>query len=60
MGKQDHFVSYNDTYKILENYPRACFCVLDEAGHSLEIEKIKILEIHTLDWLERIQRNKKK
>jgi pimeloyl-ACP methyl ester carboxylesterase len=60
MGKQDHFVGYKDTYKILENYPRASFCVLDEAGHCLEIEKIKIVEILTLDWLERIQRKEKK
>jgi pimeloyl-ACP methyl ester carboxylesterase len=57
MGKQDHVVGYADIYKIIGNYPRASICILDEAGHNLQIEKIKILKILTEDLLDRIKRN---
>ena len=60
MGRQDHFVGYKDSLKILDNYSRATICVIDEAGHNVQIEKIKIIETLTLDWLERIDRNKNK
>ena len=55
-AKQDHIVGYKDINKILDNYSRASVCIIDEAGHNVEIEKIKIIEVLTLDWLERIQR----
>jgi pimeloyl-ACP methyl ester carboxylesterase len=58
MGKQDHIVGYKDAYNILINYPRASFCVLDESGHNLQIEKIEILKILMWDWLERIKRDR--
>jgi pimeloyl-ACP methyl ester carboxylesterase len=57
MGKQDSVTGYADAYTILDNYPRASFCVLDEAGHNLQIEKSKVFETLTKDWLERIKRN---
>ena len=58
MGRQDHSVGYRDAYKIIDNYTRASICILDEAGHSVEIEKPEIVKTLTLDWLERIGRNK--
>jgi pimeloyl-ACP methyl ester carboxylesterase len=58
MGRQDHIVGYMDACKIIENYPRASICTLDEAGHNLQLEKIKILKILTDDFLERINRRK--
>ena len=56
LGKQDHVVGYRDAEKIMDNYPRASVCVLDESGHNLQIEKRKIAEVLALDWLERIER----
>jgi pimeloyl-ACP methyl ester carboxylesterase len=58
MGKQDSIVGYTDAYNILDNYPRASFCILDEAGHNLQIEKVEPFEALTKDWLNRIKRNK--
>jgi pimeloyl-ACP methyl ester carboxylesterase len=60
MGKQDHVAGYADAYKIIGNYPRASICILDEAGHNLQIEKIKILKVLTEDLLDRIKRNMQK
>jgi pimeloyl-ACP methyl ester carboxylesterase len=57
MGKQDHIVGYNDAYNILINYPRSSFCILDESGHNLQIEKPEIIKVLMEDWLERIKRN---
>jgi len=33
-GRHDHWCGYRDTYRILENYPRATFAILDRAGHA--------------------------
>jgi pimeloyl-ACP methyl ester carboxylesterase len=59
-GRQDDLVGYKDMEKILNNYSRASICIVDEAGHNLQIEKMKIVEALTLDWIERIQRNENK
>jgi pimeloyl-ACP methyl ester carboxylesterase len=53
LGRQDQVVGYKDAYTILENYPRASFVVLDEAGHDAQIEKPGILEVCFGDFLER-------
>lgn len=38
-GRQDICVGYKDLYKLLEDYPRATFSVIDIAGHNLQIEQ---------------------
>ncbi|MCP4419711.1 MAG: alpha/beta hydrolase, partial [Chloroflexi bacterium] len=53
-GRQDSIVGYRDAWKILENYPRATFAVLDRAGHLLEETEDLV---HTLinEWLDRVE-----
>ena len=55
LGRQDITVGYRDAWKIIENYPRASFVILDEAGHSLQIEKANIFTPLVNDWLDRIE-----
>lgn len=59
-GRQDSCVGYEDQWKILENYPRASFACIDEAGHNLQIENPVIFHCMVHDWLERVLKNKKK
>ena len=56
LGRQDPWVYYKDLKLIMKNYSRASICVIDEAGHTVQIEKPKLVEAFLLDWLERIQR----
>jgi pimeloyl-ACP methyl ester carboxylesterase len=53
-GRQDHITGYKDVFNILDKYPRATFSVLDSAGHNLQIEQGKILNIHVSEWLDRV------
>lgn len=55
LGRQDITVGYRDAWKIIENYPRASFAILDEAGHSLQIEKANLFTSLVKDWLDRIE-----
>lgn len=54
VGRQDTEVGYKDQFKLLENYPRASFVVLDKAGHNLQIEQEKLFVSLITEWLERI------
>jgi pimeloyl-ACP methyl ester carboxylesterase len=54
-GRQDHIVGYRDAWKILENFPRATFAVLDRAGHILGLEQKELLETLISEWLERVE-----
>lgn len=54
VGKQDTEVGYKDQFKLLEEYPRASFAVLDKAGHNLQIEQVKLFNSLVYEWLERI------
>ncbi|HXV99310.1 MAG TPA: alpha/beta hydrolase, partial [Anaerolineae bacterium] len=38
-GRLDNWCGYRDAYKILDNYPRATYVVLDRAGHALPFEQ---------------------
>ena len=54
MGRQDNVVGYHDAYKIIENYPRASFVILDKADHDLQIEQESIFNVLVEEWLERV------
>jgi pimeloyl-ACP methyl ester carboxylesterase len=54
-GRQDSVVGYRDAWRIIENYPRATFAVLDSAGHMLEDEQGAVLSILMDDWLKRVE-----
>ncbi len=55
MGRQDHWLGYKDAWKILENYPRATFAVLDRAGHCLQMEQEKLFNQLVSEWLDRVE-----
>lgn len=54
-GRQDSCVGYRDLWKLLEDYPRAAFSVLDLAGHNLQIERPALFAALTGDWLDRTE-----
>ncbi len=54
-GRQDSRVGYQDLYQILELYPRASLCILDKAGHNLQIEQDVLFTAAVKEWLDRIR-----
>jgi pimeloyl-ACP methyl ester carboxylesterase len=54
-GRQDSNVGYRDAWKILENYPRGTFAVLDRAGHLLEAEQEDLFRALASEWLDRVE-----
>ncbi len=60
LGRQDSAVGYRDAWKIIENYPRATFAVLDTAGHVLQIEQEELFNTLANDWLNRVEYSLKK
>ncbi|MCJ7634287.1 alpha/beta hydrolase [Candidatus Bathyarchaeota archaeon] len=55
VGRQDSMVGYHDSWKILENYPRATLAVLDRAGHGLQIEQERLFNTLVDEWLNRVE-----
>jgi pimeloyl-ACP methyl ester carboxylesterase len=58
VGRQDAMVGYRDAWKILENYPRGTFVVLDRAGHNLQIEQETLFNALVNEWLDRVEENR--
>jgi pimeloyl-ACP methyl ester carboxylesterase len=54
MGRQDSVVGYRDHWRIIENYPRASFVILDKAGHNMQIEQDVLFNALVKEWLERV------
>ena len=55
LGRQDHVVGYRDTWKILENFPRATYAVLDQAGHAPDVEQLQLGQALMSEWLDRVE-----
>lgn len=53
LGKQDDCVGYKDAWDILENFPRATFSIIDNAGHNLQIEQEELFNSLITEWLVR-------
>lgn len=54
-GRQDDVVGYRDSLRLLEEYPRAAFVVLDRAGHNLPVDdRGGVFDALVQDWLLRI------
>jgi pimeloyl-ACP methyl ester carboxylesterase len=60
MGRQDASVGYRDAWKILEDYPRATFAILDRAGHCLTMEQEGLFHALVNEWLDRLEEMKAK
>jgi len=54
-GRQDTSVGYADSLKIVENYSRGTFAILDRAGHGLEVEQEAVFNCMVNEWLDRIE-----
>ncbi|XVU29550.1 alpha/beta fold hydrolase [Actinoplanes sp. CA-054009] len=54
-GRQDDIVGYRDTWRVLEDYPRATFAVLDAAGHNAPLERPEVTGPLVADWLRRVR-----
>jgi pimeloyl-ACP methyl ester carboxylesterase len=54
VGRQDADVGYRDAFKLIEFFPKATFCVLDNASHNLHLEQKELFEIFVNDWLVRV------
>jgi len=54
-GRYDHWCGYHDTYRILENYPRATVAMLDRAGHALTYEQNILFKSLVNEWLDRVE-----
>jgi len=57
LGRQDNCVGYEDAWRILDNYPRATFATLDNAGHNLQIEQEELFNSLIYEWLGRVNLN---
>jgi pimeloyl-ACP methyl ester carboxylesterase len=55
VGRQDHVAGYRDAWRILENYPRGTFAVLDRAGHHAHIEQSQLFQALIAEWLDRVR-----
>lgn len=55
MGRQDATVGYRDAWRLIEQFPRATFAVLDRAGHNLQIEQEGLLNCLVGEWLDRLE-----
>jgi pimeloyl-ACP methyl ester carboxylesterase len=54
-GRQDASVGYKDALKLIDNYSRGTFSILDRAGHGLEVEQECVFNCLTSEWLDRIE-----
>jgi len=54
LGMQDQDVGYKDSFRLIDNFPRADFIILDGAGHMLQIEKEEEFNFHTKKWLRKL------
>lgn len=58
-GRQDTAVGYRDALKLIDNFPRGTFAILDRAGHSLEIEQEAVVRCMAGEWLDRVEEYRK-
>ena len=54
-GRQDTSVGYRDSLKLVENFPRGTFAILDRAGHGLEVEQETVFNCLVNEWLNRVE-----
>lgn len=54
-GRHDNWWGYREAYRLLDNYPRATFAVLDRAGHALALEQKTLFRALANEWLDRVE-----
>lgn len=54
-GRHDNVCGYWEAYRLLDNYPRASFMVMDCAGHALAVEQKTLFRALINEWLDRVE-----
>ncbi len=54
-GRQDSWCGYRGAFRILDNYPRATYAVLDRAAHALAMEQRTLFRNLVSEWLDRVE-----
>ena len=54
MGRQDNVVGFKDAFRILDNFPRTSFIILDRSGHNVQIEQAKLFNEIVVEWIDRV------
>lgn len=54
-GRFDNMCGYRAAYRLIDNFPRATFAVLDGAGHALSMEQKTLFRALGNDWLNRVE-----
>jgi pimeloyl-ACP methyl ester carboxylesterase len=54
-GRQDASVGYKDAVRLIDNYSRGTFAILDRAGHGLEVEQETVFNVLANEWLDRVK-----
>jgi len=54
-GRQDATVGWEDMLKVVRNFLRGTFAVLDRAGHGLEVEQETAFNCLVSEWLDRVK-----
>jgi pimeloyl-ACP methyl ester carboxylesterase len=54
-GRQDASVGWKDMLRVVDNYSRGTFAVLDRAGHGLEVEQETVFNCLVNEWLDRTE-----
>jgi len=55
LGRFDVEAGYRDALKVIENFPRATYAILDKAGHSLSWEQPELFTALVKDWIKRVE-----
>ncbi len=55
-GRQDSACGYSGAWRLLEQFPRATFAVLDAAGHLMWGEQPAVCSALVSEWLDRVER----
>lgn len=54
-GRFDDACGYEDAYRVLGDFPRATYAVLDCAGHALPMEQKTLFRALVSNWLDRVE-----
>lgn len=57
MGRQDNIAGYKDAWRIIENFPRAAFSILDMSGHYIFMEQQHMVRELISEWLDRVEKS---
>lgn len=55
VGKQDNWAGYRDAWRMIDQFPRATFAVLDKTGHLLALEQEELFKALANEWLQRVE-----